>query len=463
MDALQTLMDLTKALEAGNYNAAPSTLTQGAALQREDLSDVMHVVTFGDDAIRLQKLLKVKPIKATTAQFDRQLSYGIFGGSAVIEGAIGQEEVSSFVRIVYPMSYYSSIRRVTLQATLVDTVDGKGNEERAASDATKKIAGDIEFDGWRGKDDFSNAGVFDGNPNAIPSLANMSGVTVQVRQSDSQRNAHDLMFGAYGSDDTVVLQCGTVLQQTNLEDCSVRSAMNMGSADEFLLDPKTLSAYNKIALGKERIILANSPQDATGADLRRQWVSGGTMRLTASRFLSGRTGPDPTRANSPAAPSMGAASITSGSTAFNAGDVYQYKATSVNEIGESVLSPAITATITAAGQQVASVITVTQPVKFCRVFRTAAGGSTFKFIGNVAVTPGATTVTFTDLGNRIPGFVTGTAFQSDTWDFAELSPYSRVKLAVTDLSQPEGHFRFLCVRGYQPRKNVLLDNIASTF
>src|SRR5216684_5035539 len=72
--------------------------------------------------------------------------------------------LSDIVRVVVPMCYYSHIRRVTLVANLVQTVDGKKAEARAAEDAAMKLAGDIEFDLFRGKADFSNAGVFDGNP-----------------------------------------------------------------------------------------------------------------------------------------------------------------------------------------------------------------------------------------------------------------------------------------------------------
>lgn len=37
---------LRKALEAGNYNAAPAPLTEGCSLQVEDLSPVMDLVVF---------------------------------------------------------------------------------------------------------------------------------------------------------------------------------------------------------------------------------------------------------------------------------------------------------------------------------------------------------------------------------------------------------------------------------
>jgi hypothetical protein len=337
MADLNTLQSLVKALEAGGYNAAPSSLTQGSALQVEDLSPVMELVTYENEHLKLQKLVDSESCKSTLAQFDRQLSYGVFGGSAQIEGAVGQEETSDFVRVVVPMAYYSHVRRVTLVANLIATVDGKKAEERAASDAAKKLAGDIEFDVIRGKADFSNGGTFDGNPMLIPALPNMLGLDTQIRQSDSQRQAQDQMFGEYGSDDTVVISGGGTLTQEMLEDAHVRSEMNLGSADMLLVDPKVLSAYNKITLAKERVILAGSPQDATGADLRRQWVSGGTVKIESSRFLSGKTRPASARSGCPAAPTTVAGVAAGGSTGLQAGN-YVYYVTAVNEFGESPLT-----------------------------------------------------------------------------------------------------------------------------
>src|SRR5574343_434195 len=324
--ATEVTQALLKALEAGNYNAAPSTLVQGASLQIEDLSPVMHNVTFDDSHIKLQKMVKVDSCKSTLAQFNRQLSYGVFGGSAQLEGAVGQEETSDFVRIVVPMAYYSHIRRVSIVANMVDTADGQKAEERAASDAAKKLAADIEFDLFRGKADFSNSGLFDGNQLAIPGLPSMLGLDAQIRQSDAERNATDLMFGEYGSDDTVVISGGGTLSQDMIEDASVRSAMNLGSADKLLVDPKVLSAYNKISFGKERIILAGSPQDDTAADLKKQWVSGGTVNIEASRFLAGKTAPAAPRSNGPTAPSAVVGTPAAGTTSLAAGD-YWYAVT----------------------------------------------------------------------------------------------------------------------------------------
>jgi hypothetical protein len=464
MSTLDSVQQLVKALEAGSYDAAPSTLVQGAALQIEDLSSVMNNVTFEDRHIKLQKDISVEPCKSTLAQFDRQLGYGQFGGSAQIEGGVGQENISDFVRITVPMCYYSEVRRATVVANMVATVDGKKADERCAQDAAKRLAGDIEFDVGRGMDDFSNAGVFDGNPLAVSIMPNMHGLSMQVRQSDVQANAKDNAFSEYGSDDSVVLSVGTTLTQGKIEDASTRSAMNFGDADQLLIDPVSLGEYNKLAYNKERINLAGSPQESHGASLRKQWVAGGTVSLEASNFLRGKCKPARTRASAPGQVTI---AVTQPGAAvgapFTAAEVYKFYVTAVNEVGESVPSAVTSFTVGGGDTGKAMVCTITDgtgTIRHFNVYRSLAGGTaaSAKFIGRVAKANAGTTA-FTDLGNKLPGFVTGLLVQKDTMALKELAPYSRLKLAVTDLSTPEAHFRFTSLAVFQPRKNVILDNI----
>lgn len=454
----QQLQDLVKALEAGQYNAAPSTLVQGSALQVEDLSPVMEKVTFDDSHIKLQKAISSKDAKSTLVQFNRQLDYGIFGGSAQYEGGIGEEDTSNFVRAVVPMSYYSTTRRVTVAANMIGAFDGVKAEDRAANDAAMKLSGDIEFDSFRGQADFSNAGVFDGNPLAIASMPNMLGLEPQVRMSDSLSNTQDLMFAEYGSDQSVILSVDGALTQSLIEDGAVKSAMQHGHADKLYLDPITLSQYNKLAHAKERIVLAGSPQEATGAALRTQWTSSALVSLEASRFLSGKTRPARARSGSPSAPSIASAVAADAASILDAG-TYVYYVTACNERGESARSASASQAV-AAGERADITITPASAAKYYNVYRSEAGGSadSAKFIGKIKDSGAATTV-FRDLGNRSPGSVTGFLVQSDTMGFHQLSPYSRLKLAISDLSLPEAHFRFLCLAVYQPRKNVLFENI----
>jgi len=455
---IEQLQSLMKALEAGSYNAAPGQLEQGAALMIEDLSPVMHNVTFDDSHIKLQKMLPSKDVKSQLHQFNRQLDYGIFGGSAQFEGGIGVEDTSNYVRAVVPMAYYSTTRRVTVAANMIGAFDGVKAEDRAAADAAMKLAGDIEFDLFRGQADFSNAGVFDGNPLNIARVPNMIGLDNQVRQSDSQQNTQDLMFAEYGSDQTVVLSVGGTLTQSIIEDSAVRSAMNMGAADRLILDPISLSAYNKIAHAKERIMLAGSAQEATGAHLRTQWTSSAIVSLEASRFLSGKTRPARARSLSPAAPTIAVADGGAASSLLQAG-TYVYYATAVNMNGESLPGGSQTATVTTAGDKVNVTITAVSGAQYYNVYRSGLGGTAAQaqFIGRIA--QGVSNPVFVDLGNRSPGAVTGFLIQGNTMGIAQLAPYSKLKLAVSDLSLPEAHFRFLSLAVYQPRKNVLLDNI----
>jgi len=457
---IEAISSLVKALEAGSYNVAPSQLVQGAALMTEDLSNVMQVVTADEKAAKMQKDLKTETCKSTLAQFDRQLSYGVMGGSAQLEGHVGQEETSQYTRITVPMCYYSHTRRVTLVATMVNAVDGKKADEKAAADAAKKILFDVEFDIFRGKADFSNSGVFDGNPMVIPALPNILSLDCQIRMSDSERQAQDQMFAEFGSDESCIIAGGSTLQQENIEDAWTRSQMNHGEADVLFVDPKVLSNYNKITYAKERIVLAGSPQEATGATLRKQWTSGGVVEVEASRFLSGKTSPAPSRPAGPSQPTL--TSVTPGAisgvtTGFLAGQVYTYNVTACNEVGESVRSSNTTGTIATTGHGVTLVIADQSSVRFFNVYRSAAGSSVCKFIGRVI--KGSTTTTFIDIGNKQPAFVSGLLVQKDTMALKELAPYSRLKLAVTELSQPEAHFRFLTLCVYQPRKNVLIDNL----
>jgi len=455
---IEQLQSLMKALEAGSYNAAPGQLAQGAALMVEDLSPVMQNVTFDDSHIKLQKMLPSKDVKSQLHQFNRQLDYGIFGGSAQFEGGIGEEDTSNYVRAVVPMAYYSTTRRVTVAANLIGAFDGVKAEDRAASDAAMKLAGDIEFDLFRGQSDFSNAGVFDGNPLAVAKVPNMIGVDQQVRQSDAQSNTQDLMFAEFGSDQTVVLSAGGTLTQSIIEDSSVRSAMNMGAADRLVLDPISLSAYNKIAHAKERIMLAGSAQEATGAHLRTQWTSAAVVSLEASRFLSGKTRPARSRAGSPLAPAIATADAGAAGSLLAAA-TYNYYVTSVSMRGESAPSTASAQAVATAGNAVTVTITAAAGAQYYNVYRSEAGGSaaSAKFIGRIA--QGAGNPVFRDLGNRQPGSVTGFLIQGNTMGIAQLAPYSKLKLAVNDLSLPEAHFRFLSLAMYQPRKNVLIENI----
>jgi hypothetical protein len=455
------IANLRKTLEAGTYGSTPSLYSQGAALNIENLDIQMRNVTFQSKDLILQKEVSTMPCKALTFQWNRQLSYGTFGGSAQPEGVAGQYDDSDYVRAVVPMAFYTTIRRVTDAANMIDTVDGKRAEDRVASDAAIKLSADIELDLFRGKADFSNTGVFDGNQLAIPKLPNMLGIDPQIRQSDADSNTQDLMFSEYGSSQSVVIPGNGILTQLTIENAHLRAKLNFGSPDKLIIDPITLSAFSQAQAVNQRNVLGSSPQTAVGQDVRKNWVAGGEVSLEASQFLRAKTQPQRARSNGPAASTIALAQAA-GSTAFTAGTVFQYYVTSVNQIGESVQSATSSITVATNANQVT--VTITPPgtggVAYFNVYRSTASGaaSTIKFIGKVA-NSGAGTTVFTDLGNKLPGFVTGFMLSADTMKMPELSPYSRKKVGIQDLTSSEIHFRFCTLAMFEPRKNVLVDNL----
>jgi hypothetical protein len=206
------------------------------------------------------------------------------------------------------------------------------------------------------------------------------------------------------------------------------------------------------------MMLAGSPQEATGAQLRTQWTSGLTVSMQTSRFLAGKTGPARARSGSPANPTFTAAATSDSASSLAAG-TYAYYVTAVSIRGESVPSPTVSQVV-AAGERATLTISAVSGALWFNVYRSAAGGSaaTAKFIGKVKAALSGTTA-FRDLGNKIPGFVTGYLLQTSTGQYFQLAPFSRLKLAVTELSLPEASFAFKTLALKQPRKNVLFDNV----
>lgn len=458
---LEQLENLKKTLEAGGLNAAPGSLTQGSALQNiQDLGEVMNITTFGDDKIILQKMFSVKPCKSTLVRFRRQLSYGRLGGSAVLEGFSGQETTPEFTQHVVPMSYYAKTKRVTLQSTLVDTFDGIQSPERMAEAAALEIAADIEVDMFRGFADFSNAGVFDGNPLAMPNnLPGMHGLDPQIRISDALVTTQDLMLNEYGGDISVVINKNANLDQSSLEDLYAFSYMHNGQVETLYIDPIAKSNYNKLSIAKERIVLSGSPQHSTGSQLSQQFVGDGAINIKMSRFLSAKTNYS-VAPGAPNAASVVVSESAGAGTSLLIGEVYKYYVTASNEKGEGAPLQVYSHTMAASGASVGLAITpdsAVRPTHF-NVYRTAAGGKKFSLIGKIAAA-GFSVVNFVDLNNKVALGTTGFAIDKRNIEIAEMQSFQSTELGQYDLTKTRAFYRFCAVVAKTPRFNMLVDNI----
>ena len=473
MNRIAVIEQLTKALEAGGYGAAPGTLTGGSALQVEDLSPVMQNVCWQEKALKLQKKVSSETCKSTLAQYDREISYGNFGASAQAEGHVGEEDTGQVVRLTVPMCYYSQLRRATDVSNMVATIDGTKGSDRQAEWAAKVIAGDLEFDLFHGRAHFQNGGFYDGNILAVPTMYNMVGLDVQIRAADTDFRATDQMFAEFGADESVIINNGNngALQQATVENACMRAHMNHGEASTLYMDPTVLSQYNQIAYTMQRIVYGGAPLESTGSNLRKQATSFGDCVFEPSRFLSGKTSPKKPKSNGPSAPAnmTGVSTAISGvNSGFAANTTFNYWVTTGNARGESApfkmpalftittLNHSARLTITSPGSGVASWFNVYRSE--ANPTSTTSANSKPRFIGRVMAAASGTTV-FDDSGQKLPGFVTGYLLEESTMVQKQLAPYSRKKLAETDLSSIEAHFSFktLCVT--QPRKNVVIDGL----
>lgn len=464
MQALQTAK-LEKGLEAGYRVGSPGSWTQGAALQVEDLSPTMYTATYQQKNLYLMKELPERKAKSLTVEYDRQLSYGLLGSSATLEVSAGQDNTLDVVRDFMPVKFYTTNSRTSLALTKTESFDGMDNEARQADSCAKKISGDLEFDIFRGQADFSNGGVFDGNPNAIPNtMPNMKGLDVQIRQSDFNLQTQDLMMAEYGAGDSNVVFVGGVLSQSFIEDLNKRSKNNYGEAVDLYIGIDEKVAFNKATQSKERIVLAGSPQRAQGASIDNNWVTEGNVAIHSSVFLRGKKGPPlKTGQFAPANPTIALAQAAS-TTTFKAAEVYSYYVTAQNETGESLVGSAVSnITIAANGNLVNVTITPAagNPAKWFNVYRSvgtvgATSKANIKFIGRVANSGAATTV-FVDLNNKVPGSSTGFFLDKVGIDRHSLASFESVTAATVDTSLRKIYYSMTCVAAKLPRTSVLAD------
>jgi hypothetical protein len=236
----------------------------------------------------------------------------------------------------------------------------------------------------------------------------------------------------------------------------------MGRADKLMLDPSSLSAYNKISQAKERIVLAGSPQEATGSHLRTQWTSSGAITMEMSQYLRKQISPiNQQIVGAPSQPSLSSADGGAAGSLLQAA-TYTYAVAAVNAFGEGPLSASSSVTPALAGNKVTLTIGAVAGALYYRVYRTAANVAAtvapgVLFIGNIAAGPSG--ASFTDLGNLSPGALTGFLIQKDTMHLGELSGFKKLQLGISQLSINNAYYRWTTLAVEGPRKNAIIENL----
>jgi hypothetical protein len=489
---LQSLSDnaslLTKAMEAGVVGGAIGNQVQGGALQPEDLSTVLINLCATHEDLVLQKIAPVKGCQSTVALFNRQISHGDMGVSAVGEGVAGLSQTGTYIRTQTPICYYAQVRVVTDVQNAVKTFDGISGSEREAKSASIAIALDTEMDLFLGRSNFSNSGLFDGNPNAIPDMRNILGLDAQIRMNDQSYEATDQMFKEFGGGKTVVVNGASGTLTVDMISKAALSLRNNWvspkTASKLYISPEAHFAYNQAQIAASsgpvqmRALVggAGGAPSWSGADLRHVYTSSGfDIEFAETQVLRGKDKWANSRAEAPGTPSIGSAALTDYTSTKNGvlpAGVYRYVITAGNAGGEGRPFGVGGDTsgihkVTVSGSNTGSVsMVITQSSgaaeTYYNIYRTAAGASTavanYKWVGRVKCA-GATT-TFIDLGGKGAGYTNAYLVDSESLEIHELRPYSRQKAAKVDLTEREIHYRWLTLAVTAPRKHAIIDNIA---
>jgi hypothetical protein len=330
----------------------------------------------------------------------------------------------------------------------------------------------IERELYWGNAWFSNGGELDGHIAAIPaSSIGMNGLQQQLLRGgvDLQQQSGD--FQGYGIDKSNSKDIrGAGLQHDDVEDGALAIFENFGMGNEMHLEPAALSAFSKIFYPKERITNMGVPEGRAGFVLREFVSSAGTISMKPNVFLrpAQRITPFVPERDAPAVPTTGAvvsAAVPAGVVVsdFAATDVVKYRVLGVNDRGKSSPSLEVTGTVVTDGDQLSLVINATVGAKSYAVYRTRVGGAsnTEEFIGNVAPVVVGGAVTFVDRNRKLPGI--GEAYimtmASENLTFKQLTPLSKINLAITQAALEWLMILYGCLIVYSPRKNFIIRNV----
>lgn len=142
-----TLEVLTKALTAGS-GVDTAAFTGGRAMTPESLDTTLVNVLWQQDEARLFKALKKNPVKSPVHQWAKRTDVGDSDGAWVSEGGDSEEKDQTIDRQFVTMKYLQTLRKVTLQATLMNSIeDAEASEKTAGTLWIIKQIERILFDG----------------------------------------------------------------------------------------------------------------------------------------------------------------------------------------------------------------------------------------------------------------------------------------------------------------------------
>ena len=457
--------NLQKAITAGYGGAGkPTDLTYGGVIQTESLETTLKSVTFDMKNLKYWPAISVDKAYNLFEQYNRLTSYGSDSSPYIGEGGAPQEEDSTYIRDGQRIVFFGTRRKVSHQMTLVRTTVGDVVAQQA-KEGTMHLLKHVEREMYWGHAHFTDAtGSQTGSNADLPSSSiAMNGLLQQLLRGDTDEQQRSGDFEGFGQFESVARDLdGNTIQQDDIEELSVILLENFGQPSEIHIEPLALSSFVRQFYPQFRSApgLANQ---TVGYDVSKVQTTAGSMDLKPNLFLRprGRARSKAANAQAPsiAGVTLAAAANGSGGT-LEAGD-YIYRATFVNDHGES--SPVTAAAETAVDSD-SMTLTVggtgfPSDAKYMRLYRTAAGGAaaTAEFVGNYKAGLSA----YTDTNEKQPGL--GEAFMLDLnaecMRFKQLAPLSKINFAIVTTALEFAIVLYGALFVYTPRFNGLWKNV----
>jgi hypothetical protein len=406
-----TLEALTKALSAGS-GVNTANFTGLRAMTPESLDTTLVNVLWTQDEARLFKALKKNPVKSPVHQWAKRTDVGDGDGAWVAEGGDSLEKDQTIERVYVTMKYLQTLRKVTLQATLVNSIED--------AEASEKIAGTL----WLIKQ--IEKILFYGDSSCI--AEEPDGLIKSIETA----NVIDLR----GADASSVAFENTIAEGTR------RVRGNYGVSTDLFGSLMMMEDVQKLL--RDRIRFPNGKVADGSAVFERYITPFGRPKLVDDIFIQeGAVGVASTiTASRPSQPSIAVVRAASGASVskFVSGDAgdYYYQVAHANKYGLSQLSAAVQVASVVADDKVT--ITVTDggtPGTAVHVFRSkkdAADGTDCRFMTKLAYT--ADLQEIVDLNEDLPG--TSSAFllnlnpAYDAMEWNQLLPMMKFPLFPTN-------------------------------
>ncbi len=465
----QELDSLLKSLQSGNYNAQPSTLTNGTALQVESLDASLRSTTFSEKTLKLWPIIPKDRAYNTYEEYNRRTSFGESQNGGFFDadsGAQPDEETAAYNRQGQNIKYIGTTRIVSHPLTLVRNAHGPVIAQEIKS-GTQWIIQQVERQLFEANGFFEEgaSGNFTGAVADIPtSSIKFNGLEQQIRSGNNDSKAKYTGWEGYGDTQSVVYDIrGAVPNEDNIEESCLRSLENFGTPSHLIVPPRVHKDLSVAFYPKERVNPMGVADGKAGFVLTEFYSSAGIIKIMGDKFLNPKQfSLSAAQTGAPATPATPTAAAEADATSQLAASTYYYTVSALNNKGESLASAEVAQAATA-GQRVAITIAGVAGATYYAVFRSEVSGSNYQFIGYVKDTNplGGAGAVFRDAGRRLPGLATGYLLQveSDSLGWKQLAPMMKMDLAIIGTAMRWMQFIYGTPIVYTPLKNVLMDNI----